>query len=334
MIISQIRLKSNFTTTLFENFLKSNSVLNYHLVNVPIFLPFLLFLRTQFCSKLQCLKRFNLRPGRLYPNILSYICKLLPDTIIVDIRRRRCGNRCTLDVSERLRRSIIVSRSSSIRLLVGNSNDPESGTGRVTYMLAERIPRNVWVITKPPSISLSLFLSPYLPVSLCLSFVSCVARVGANIYWRRLPWFPLCWKSPLSPLCHRDYPIHFHAATPTECRFSFRHSLFSTAGNLIPFTCREYRYTAGNERVDAFSPTGTRSSPFLLHPLFILPHETSRKKKWTTFFLRFSFSYFFFFSWQPVDNLSVAWTRFVWYSIEAWGVLDYLAIRGFHWPFW
>lgn len=164
MIISQIRLKSNFTITLFENFLKSNSVLNYHLVNVPIFLPFLLFLKTQFCSKLQCLKRFNLRPGRLYPNILSYICKLLSDTIIVDIRRRRCGNRCTLDVSERLRRSIIVSRSSSIRLLVGNSNDPESGTGRVTYMLAERIPRNVWVITKPPSISLSFSLR----ICLCL----------------------------------------------------------------------------------------------------------------------------------------------------------------------
>lgn len=139
----------------------------------------------------------------------------------------------------------------------------------------------------------NLLRSPSFSLSLRICLRLCVSpsfpASPTNIYRRRLPWFPLCWKSPLRPLCHRDYPIHFHAATPTECRFSFRHSLFSMAGNLIPFTCREYRYTAGNERVDAFSPTGTRSSPFLLHPLFILSHETSRKKNWTTFFLRFSF---------------------------------------------
>lgn len=69
---------------------------------------------------------------------------------------------------------------------------------------------------------------------------------------------------------------------PPECRFSFRHSLFPTPGNLIPFTCREYRYTAGNERVDAFRPREHRLGPVFLR-YFIFRREAARKNLQTAF---------------------------------------------------
>lgn len=167
-----------------------------------------------------------------------------------------------------LRRSIIVSRSPSIRLLVGNSADP-----RIYRDPHARVKDSQECVSDhPASFETPLFLS---------------STKVRNIYWRRIPWFPLC---------HRDYPIHFYAPSrKAECRFSFRHSLFPTAGNLIPFTCREYRYIAGKRaRVDAFCLRETSSSPFFLFFSFfplpsLHPCETPRTKKVDVVFLSLFF---------------------------------------------
>lgn len=195
-----------------------------------------------------------------------------------------------------LRRSIIVSRSPSIRLLVGNSADP-----RIYRDPHARVKDSQECVSDhPASFETPLFLS---------------STKVRNIYWRRIPWFPLC---------HRDYPIHFYAPSrKAECRFSFRHSLFPTAGNLIPFTCREYRYIAGKRaRVDAFCLRETSSSPFFLFFFFLPPplsapvrnasHEKSRR--------RFSL---FIFS-QRANNLGAPRMRFVLYKGKIfWIVHDF-----------
>ena len=134
------------------------------------------------------------------------------------------------------------------------------------------------------------------------------------------------------PDFHYVIEITLSTFTPllaAECRFSFRHSLFPTAGNLIPFTCREYRYIAGNERVDAFC-LRERARPrfffffFFLSFFFASPPLLSRemlRKKVDVVFLSL-----FFHSGEQSGG--VPRMRFVFHKVF-WIVRDFFSINHF-----